>query len=54
MTDAEYEKRVDAGVHELCDLAKNCGVEEAEEFFQAIAYRASNRFRRVSRESVAE
>ena len=50
MADLDYEQRVEAGVHELCDLARSMDPDEAEEFFQAIAYRASNRYRRIAKE----
>jgi hypothetical protein len=51
MSELDYEQRLDAGVRELCDLAGKMEPEEAEGFFQAIAYAASNRHRRLLRES---
>ncbi len=50
----DRDQRIEIGAHELCDLAQHMGIEEAEGFFQDVAYRASNRFRRISKEKGAE
>lgn len=53
MSELDYEQRKDAGIQELCDLAQHMEQNEAEEFFQAVAYTASERFRSINAERAA-
>lgn len=48
MSNLDSEKRIEAGVREVCALAVDMDIEEAEEFFRAIAYQACDRFRQMT------
>ena len=52
MSELDYEQRVEAGIHELCDLARHMDPDEAEKFFRVIAYRALQRHRRMGKEAM--